>query len=182
MDIFKYDNIYTETLRNVLIMIAALTVVGFVLKWIAGRKNKFEKIAVLLLKLATVGAVGVFFYFTVFNRGPHTERGGNLTPFYSYVQIIKKMKPDYMGDDFYVTILNYALTYPLGFFLCLSHDRVKIVKTTLILAVCSILAEALQFIFALGFYELDDVINNVLGGMFGYLVATGFKKVIKLRS
>lgn len=182
MDIFKYDNIYTETLRNALIMIAALTIVGFVLKWIAGRKNKFEKIAALLLKLATVGAVGVFFYFTVFNRGPHTERGGNLTPFYSYVQIVKKMKPDYMGDDFYVTILNYALTYPLGFFLCLSHDQVKIVQTILILAICSILAEALQFIFALGFYELDDVINNVLGGMLGYLVATGLKKVIKLRS
>lgn len=182
MDLFKYDNIYTETLRNVLIMIAALTVAGFVLKWIAERKNKFAKIAVFLLKLAAVGAVGAFFYFTVFNRGPHTERVGNLVPFYSYVQIIKKMKPDYMGDEFYVTVLNYALTYPLGFFLCLSHDRVKIVKTILVLAICSILAEALQFIFALGYYEMDDVINNVLGGMLGYLVATGLKKVIKARS
>ena len=179
MNLFGLNNVYTQTLRNVLIIIAVLTVAGFVLRCVAERENKFGIIAGYLLKLVTIGAAGIFLYFTVLNRGTHIERAGDLIPFHSYVQAIKAVKPDYLGDGFYVIIFNLALTYPLGFFLCLSHDRVKIGKTILTLAILSILAETIQFIFALGYYEVDDVINNVLGGTFGYLVAFAFKRIIQ---
>lgn len=81
-----------------------------------------------------------------------------LLPFHSYVEILKGEWRPLLEN-----IGNIALFIPLG--VALKWSGVKDVKKAGLLA--SLLIEVLQFTFALGTFECDDLIHNTLGAVIG---------------
>ena len=81
-----------------------------------------------------------------------------LLPFHSYVEILKGEWRPLLEN-----IGNIALFIPLG--VALKCGGMKDVKKAGLLA--SLLIEVLQFTFALGTFECDDLIHNTLGAVIG---------------
>ena len=81
-----------------------------------------------------------------------------LLPFHSYVEILKGQWRPLLEN-----IGNIALFIPLG--VALQSIGVRDVKKAGFLA--SLLIEILQFTFALGTFECDDLIHNTLGAVIG---------------
>ena len=81
-----------------------------------------------------------------------------LLPFHSYVEILKGNRQFLLEN-----IGNVVLFIPLG--VALKWSGVKDVKKAGLLA--SLLIEVLQFTFALGTFECDDLIHNTLGAVIG---------------
>lgn len=78
------------------------------------------------------------------------------------------------------SIMNIAFFYPFGFLLsCLDIEFIK--KRKWLIAVFafafSFCIEALQYIFHLGYAEVDDVIHNTLGASIGTAMCVAFDKI-----
>lgn len=101
--------------------------------------------------------IAAVLWITLFSRIGEGYRGF-LLPFHSYVEILK-------GDRQFLfeNIGNVVLFIPLG--VALKWSGVKDVKKAGLLA--SLLIEVLQFTFALGTFECDDLIHNTLGAVIG---------------
>lgn len=96
-------------------------------------------------------------WITLFSR-LRTERRSFLLPFHSYVEILKGNRQFLLEN-----IGNVVLFIPLG--VALQSIGVRDVKKAGFLA--SLLIEVLQFTFALGTFECDDLIHNTLGAVIG---------------
>lgn len=111
----------------------------------------------------------VILYFTLISKHRVTNRSVNLIPFYSYTK---------MADSFFrwQVLMNIFLFIPLGFLIPFASKKTFL--QTLIFGCClSIGIELLQFIFALGLCETDDVIHNTLGCIIGYWYWFGLSKL-----
>ena len=101
--------------------------------------------------------IAAVLWITLFSR-LGTERRSFLLPFHSYVEIWKGEWRPLLEN-----IGNVVLFIPLG--VALKCGGVKDVKKAGLLA--SLLIEVLQFTFALGTFECDDLIHNTLGAVIG---------------
>lgn len=101
--------------------------------------------------------IAAVLWITLFSRIGDGYRGF-LLPFHSYVEICKgEVRP------LLENIGNVVLFIPLG--VALKWSGVKDAKKAGFLA--SLTIEVLQFTFALGTFECDDLIHNTLGAMIG---------------
>lgn len=87
------------------------------------------------------------------------------------------------GDYWQVTIMNLVLYVPFacGLTFCLEHGRGwlgrhLVLATVVICLLLSLLAETLQYITGSGLAEVDDVLINTLGGVFGTIPYLFFRK------
>lgn len=101
--------------------------------------------------------IAAVLWITLFSRIGDRYRSF-LWPLHSYVEICKGEWRPLLEN-----IGNIALFIPLG--VALKWSGVKDVKKAGLLA--SLLIETLQFTFALGSFECDDLIHNTLGAVFG---------------
>lgn len=101
--------------------------------------------------------IAAVLWITLFSRIGEGYRGF-LLPFHSYVEILKGEWRPLLEN-----IGNIALFIPLG--VALKCSGVRDVKKAGFLA--SLLIEVLQFTFALGTFECDDLIHNTLGAVIG---------------
>ena len=101
--------------------------------------------------------IAAVLWITLFSRIGDGYRGF-LLPFHSYVEILKGEWRPLLEN-----IGNIALFIPLG--VALKWSGVRNVKKAGFLA--SLLIEVLQFTFALGTFECDDLIHNTLGAVIG---------------
>ena len=101
--------------------------------------------------------IAAVLWITLFSRLGEGYRGF-LLPFHSYVEILKGEWRPLLEN-----IGNIALFIPLG--VALKCGGMKDAKKVGFLA--SLLIEVLQFIFALGTFECDDLIHNTLGAVIG---------------
>lgn len=101
--------------------------------------------------------IAAVLWITLFSRIGGGYRGF-LLPFHSYVEICKGEERPLLEN-----IGNVVLFIPLG--VALQSIGVKDVKKAGLLA--SLLIEILQFTFALGTFECDDLIHNTLGAVIG---------------
>ena len=115
----------------------------------------------------------VIVYFTLFNRTVRVERSYRLIPFIHY----------FTSQSGIETLwLNAFIFLPLGLSLpYILPEKIRHKATTTIMAalVFSTLIEAIQYIFALGLCETDDVIMNTLGAAIGtmsYIACTKLRK------
>ncbi|MFO3714180.1 VanZ family protein [Oribacterium sp. P9] len=111
-------------------------------------------------------------WITLFSRIGEGYRGF-LLPFHSYVEILKGNRQFLLEN-----IGNVILFIPLG--VALQSIGVRDVKKAGFLA--SLLIEVLQFTFALGTFECDDLIHNTLGAVIGAWVAGRVGGEIKLNA
>lgn len=74
---------------------------------------------------------------------------------------------------------NIAAFVPLGFLIPAISTRLrKISKTLLVCLICIIGIEIFQFVAMIGYFDVDDIILNMLGCFMGYLVYSGFRLVV----
>lgn len=64
---------------------------------------------------------------------------------------------------------NVALFFPLGIYLRLFKNDSRISINLLIILLSSVAVEIIQYVLALGYSDIDDVILNMLGGVLGIL-------------
>lgn len=110
-------------------------------------------------KILTVGYVIVILYITVFSRTPGNER------------IFKGLFWEYQNNMWNNILLNMLLFVPLGFLL---GDMRGVITGFLI----SWGIEVTQFIGVLGFCEIDDVLNNTVGTVFGVILRRILQKIM----
>lgn len=101
--------------------------------------------------------IAAVLWITLFSRIGEGYRGF-LLPFHSYVEILKGNRQFLLEN-----IGNVVLFIPLG--VALKCGGMKDVKKAGFFA--SLLIEVLQFTFALGTFECDDLIHNTLGAVIG---------------
>ena len=116
--------------------------------------------------------IAAVLWITLFSRIGDGYRGF-LLPLHSCVEILKGEWRPLLEN-----IGNIALFIPLG--VALKWSGVKDVKKAGLLA--SLLIEVLQFTFALGTFECDDLINNTLGAVIGAWCVGKIGGEIRLRS
>lgn len=119
------------------------------------------------------------FYITLFSR-LNTESAGDysLIPFHSYYLAAHGMK-----ELLKESILNILFFYPLGYlFGSLNIDKINSRRWMIIPISCalSFIIELSQYIFKLGYAEVDDVIHNTLGCAIGLLMCILFEKLFKI--
>lgn len=121
----------------------------------------------ILLALVFGCYISVLLWLTLLSRINAYERS-YLLPFWSYCAIIS-------GDmnALVENIENIFLFIPMGFFCCLLFN-VKIRYLLFIGVITSFFIESFQWLFRLGTFEIDDIINNGLGMLLGVFIFKSF--------
>lgn len=80
------------------------------------------------------------------------------------------------SSDWFTPLFGYGgnllLFVPLGFILCsMFHVKHRVLKAVAVAACFSLTLEITQYVFALGYSDIDDLIMNTLGALLGGIVA-----------
>ena len=68
-------------------------------------------------------------------------------------------------------IENVLLFIPYGFLGCLAYERLRdFFSCALLGAVTSMAVECLQLVTARGYFQIDDILTNIIGTIVGYLI------------
>ncbi len=102
------------------------------------------------------------------------DRAVNLIPFGEQLFYDGKM-------DTGEVILNVVVFVPLGIYAGVLFGRWSFGKKLFFFSGTSLLVEVIQYILAVGAFDVTDIINNTLGGIVGLLLFTTMKKVFKSR-
>ena len=93
-------------------------------------------------------------------------RSANFLPFRTII-------PDLMTFNSYnlkVAMYNIIAFMPMGFFLPIITNRVKNIAFTIIIATAiSLIIESIQLITVLGSFDVDDILLNAIGAIFGFI-------------
>lgn len=140
---------------------------------------KISSITFLIFYIYAFSFTFFFDYQRLFMMQFHI-RDLNLIPF------VKTIIPYITGTahtNFYTPIINMLsnilLFVPIGFYLGVFSKRLNIGLRISIIVGVPVLVEALQYIFACGTSDIDDVIINSLGGFLGVLVFLGAEKAYR---
>ncbi len=129
-----------------------------------------KKTAVVLGELGKKGAWFLLFFLflyylcffieiTILSRGAGTRIGVNL-------QFMGTWQPDLYSQRYMVE--NILLFFPFGlFFILLWKRSAKIWKLLLFSLLLSLFVEITQFLTGRGYFQVDDIWLNVLGGLLG---------------
>ena len=102
------------------------------------------------------------------------ERRAMLVPFWEFANVIKGVERNfYIGQ----ILGNLTMLMPLGFMLPMLK-KISL-KQILVIALCfSCFIELTQFVTSRGLMEFDDVFNNTVGAVIGYLIYNGVRRKI----
>jgi len=138
----------------------------------------------LLLGAIFIGYIVFVLELTVIGRGTSHYMQMNLQPFSGYIDAWKK----YSLRDLQNCLFNILMFVPLGMFLPLLIAKFKEFKWLLLVVVGATMSiETYQTLSGAGIFELDDLINNSLGGIIGYQLyrlatSIAHNKKVKLKS
>ncbi len=121
-----------------------------------------------LCVIALVAYSAILIWMAVTSRHEGYSKSVNLTLLSSYSFILRQ----YNSMDVFKQILDNIFVFiPLGIFLpaaCnIKHETKNYVYVALTGLAVSVIIETLQYVFSLGFTEIDDVINNFWGCAIG---------------
>lgn len=145
------------------------------------KRNHVKK---LMLGALFIGYIVFVCELTIIGRGSSHFLQMNLQPFSGYIDAWKK----YSLRDLQNCIFNILMFVPLGVFLPLLFPKFKLFKWLFLVVVSATLSiETYQTLTGAGIFELDDLINNSIGGVIGYqlyrLVASIVQhKKVKIKS
>ncbi len=161
-------SIYAWQLPTVLI-IAGIMLIAWTLinRYLPGKLGK------VFNYIVTAANFTVIVFFTMSNRTVRAERPYRLIPFAHYFTSQSGIETLWLNAFFFLP-LGLSLPYILP-----EKIRHKAATTILAALAFSAMIEAIQYIFALGLCETDDVIMNTLGAAIGtvsYIVCTKLRK------
>lgn len=152
--------IYIQPLHRIIIFMAFMVIL-----WgIFGKKGKNKQWWCIINAVVFVCAVLLILYMTIYSRS-EAAKEAILIPFYSF--ILAREQPELYRS----MLMNIFLFVPIGLSLpfVLSKKKHSIIMTMITAFLFSASIEAIQYYFALGLCEVDDVIMNTLGAMIGAL-------------
>lgn len=135
-------------------------------------------------------------YFTLLMREPGEDYPIILTPLHSYfailgwdIQELSALRQILQGawnepaaltlEPLIGIIQNIVLFIPFGFLLCGATDQPRTSRILLLGFLLSLSIELCQLLFRLGWFEVDDVLHNVLGTYLGICL---YRRAIKRNS
>lgn len=136
----------------------------------------------LLLRTAFVVYLAGNLYFTLFSRVADTGTYVDLRPFGTYLRMFESVEADFQNVTGFAALflknispftgiaLNILLYYPLGYLMHVLFPRLKGWQIILISVGASLCTESLQCIMKMGWFEMDDLINNTLGTAIGLTI------------
>lgn len=158
-------------------------VLDFIIIQISNRKNNrrstggFMKQDIIancrnaLYQILFYGVMIIYFillFFLLFRKkAAGSFQSVNLIPFHSISAYL--FSDDMISRAFALSNLlgNIAIFIPMGVYLPLLIRRKSIFVNTVCVALISAVVEVLQYIFAVGSADIDDVILNTVGGLIG---------------
>lgn len=89
----------------------------------------------------------------------------NFIPFESYFHM-----PENFPASLWLIIGHIGIFFVLGILLALSFDKISIKKCLLISFIFALMLEIIQFVFAVGMFDIDTVIQHTAGAFAGAAV------------
>lgn len=124
----------------------------------AGNKRK------IIIALFAIYILAVL-WITLIDR-EFGNRRAMLVPFWEFANVIKGVRRSFFIGQI---LGNLAMLMPLGFML--PFIKKVNLKQVILIAFCfSVFIELTQFITGRGLMEFDDVFNNTVGAVLGYIV------------
>ena len=141
------------------------------------KQNKFFGAVLWGIFIGYVVMVAV----TLFGRGNMEYRNVNLIPFKSIAQGIGY----HDGIRYHLVDMqawgNVLIFAPMGLYIMILSKRASVPLGLLKLALLSLGAEVIQYVFKMGASDIDDIILNVLGGLLGVLAYLLLEKIFKTK-
>ncbi|MFJ7667568.1 VanZ family protein [Lysinibacillus sp. NPDC097195] len=139
-------------------------------------------------KFLFIAYVCLLLYFVVLKINGFTERikiikQSREAGFWNYniypMRTITPYLEDITYTYAYLNILGNIIPFvPLGMFIPIIYKRYSNLKQVLIIfTICIIGIETLQFITMLGFFDVDDILLNMIGCLVGYSFYVAFSKI-----
>lgn len=151
--------------KEFLLLGMAVVILGTLFYFILGKGKRKIKLASFIGVGCFICYLVVVFGGTMFMRFGGSMRGFQLHPFYSY----REAWQTFSKVDWRNIIINILMFIPFGFLLpVISKGFQRFWKTYLAGLGFTLLIETAQLITARGLFDVDDIINNVLGAMIGY--------------
>lgn len=134
------------------------------------RVSRCILIIILFLYLLTV------YTSTVLSRKRILSEEEMLPVFWSWRQALSGRR--YVQ---YMVIENIIMLMPIGFFLpFIINKRYVALQTILFGAVFSLFIEVSQKVLHVGFFEVDDLLNNTIGVALGCTISSVYKSIIRI--
>ncbi|MBO4604740.1 MAG: VanZ family protein [Clostridiales bacterium] len=184
-------NIYNNLTPSV-IVIAMVVISALLVTVILARISVLDKRAIWAVLAIFVVYLGGFLYVTLLSREPAGRSTIVLSPLAGYKQSMR-FNPGFLDflkliwhkrfaesintieitsvARFEEILLNILLFVPFGFLLpTMAKCFRKMIVTGLLGFAVSILIETVQFFTGLGIFDADDLLNNTIGALAGYIL------------
>ena len=132
------------------------------------------KLTKAIVAFMFAGYIFAVLYITLINRIVGEQRHMLDAPFWEYKNLIAGVDWQFY---FWQIIGNLAMLIPFGIMLPLLFKRMQsVVFVTFAGCMFSAFIEVTQFFTGRGLCEIDDVFNNTLGALIGYLIFRCYSK------
>lgn len=143
------------------------------------RRYQNERWMQYFVRAAFVCCIAVAIFATVGNRSDDHSVQLKLIPFHSYREVLAGGNPEIYRSSF----MNAALFYPAGMLAMILLPKkwpgwCKCILVATLLAALSAGIEYVQYRYALGVCEIDDVIHNTAGALVGSLATLGIPPIL----
>ncbi len=130
-------------------------------------RKMFRIISFILFIIYLIILINVLFLDARYGRITGLK-GYNLEPFRTIKNYLKYSGTNAIMTNIFGNILAFM---PLGFFVPILFRRTRFfILMILISGFVSLAVEVLQYHYAVGSFDVDDIILNTLGGFIGYLI------------
>jgi len=144
-----------------LLVALAVLVIFLVLNFL--RKTRFRQgLSAVILTIYLIFVFGS----TVFTRDPGQFEAPNFNFLWEYRALLASQDAAYAKD----IVLNVLMLLPVGLLLPIILQKRTFVWPVLATFGCSLAIELMQYFLRCGMFELDDLLNNTLGGWIGYMI------------
>ena len=158
----EFPGVFAQRIVLSLLLLIALCILSVVL-YRSGKYDKIQLTAAIILSVYVV----LLLYFTVFGRYSHPEYTYQIYFFKSYRYLFEQFDRQSIRQ----IIINIAMMIPFGFLLpVLMKNKHKYLLTLLFALLLILFIEIMQMVMQCGTFELDDVINNLIGTFIGILL------------
>ena len=141
-----------------------LTVLCIMAVWTFSRRKQIHTKLRKLLGVVYVEYLILLICATVIFRDSTCALGVEFVPFWNYTN-------SYFTEDVLLeTLLNIVMFIPVGFCTSVFLKRHLLVKIFFLSMALSCSIEVTQYLLKCGFCETNDIMNNSVGGVLGYLL------------
>ncbi len=131
--------------------------------------NKKTTVALLIFLIIDINLI------TLFGRSPGNTNSIELIPFKSYIELFSYDWKNSAVFAWEQILGNVAIFVPFGMLISGLSNKNRLKLCTASGFLFSLIIESVQFITKTGKTEIDDIMNNTLGAVFGYLIYASLK-------